>query len=177
MAHSWHVLSRIAESPDHQHIQPVAETPHRTLLPRSRRPSTPDRAESSSLGKVQRQTAFPPPSSVCHTFIGLHLRMEPLFFPRRFTCRHAARPTYAFGHGWASECAFVRLRHRPHNRPTNCPPILLPGAVPENRGLPPPWPPLNGHSLRRITRRPRSSPRARPFTFQSNFSIAAAGNG
>ena len=157
--------SALRERSRHQHIQLVDETPHRTLLPRSRMTIDTDRAESSSLGKVQRQTAFPPPSSVCHHFCRAPSSDGAPFSQNVLTSAIARIAAHANQHGWPSRFAFVGLDCGPHKDTTNCSQSSSLAQFLENRGRPPPWPPLNGRSLRRITLRPRSSPRARPFSF------------
>jgi len=46
--------------------------------------------------------------------------------------------THANAHGWASDFAFVPDRGAPHKGDRNRAPLLLPGAVPRDRGDPPP---------------------------------------
>ena len=129
---------------------------HRTA-PSSRGPVFPDTGFEPNLlprfrSNGKRRFLLPRPFAT--TFIGLHLRMEPLFYPAS---------GLLIPHSSASDSAFVGLGAGPHNPDQ------------EFAAYPPPWPRSHGHPPRRMTRRPRSSPRARPFHFRAAGSILPPG--
>jgi len=122
----------------------------------SRGPVFPDTGFEPNLlpwFRSKRQTAFPPPSSGCHHFHKAPSSDGASFFAHSFSLRNVP----LFPHGSPSDFAFVGLGAAPHNR------------AQEIAASPPPWLLLAGHRLRPMTRRPRSSPRARPFHLRADL--------
>jgi hypothetical protein len=75
------------------------------------------------------QTAYPPPSSVCRTFVRLHLRMEPFFWPRPKRLLLGSAPVPSFSHGRSSRSAFVPRRGVGDTRPKSSRPPPPPGPL------------------------------------------------
>ena len=149
----------------------------------SRGPVFPDTGFEPNLlpwFRSKRQTAFPPPSSGCHHFhkapssdgasffvplavgwaeptLGRSTRAQNKAVPAGEPSGARLRNVPLFAHGSPSQFAFVGLGATPHKRPQ------------EIAASPPPWPLLAGHRLRPTTRRPRSSPRARPFHLRADL--------
>jgi len=148
----------------------------RRTAPSSRGPVFPDTGFEPNLlpwFRSKRQTAFPPPSSGCHHFHKAPSSDGASFFAPPFCAicgspneppgiarperKASLRNVPLFAHGSPSHFAFVGLGPTPHN------------PLQEIAASPPPWLLLAGHRLRPMTRRPRSSPRARPFHFQADL--------
>jgi hypothetical protein len=144
---------------------------------------TPGAAEPPPSAKPKRQTAFPPPSSVCHYFHRAPSSDGAPFFAHHSpgtTREQGCRPVSRARAPWRPTVPAHPQVSPPRKRGPNshlAPVAFRMGALPNQRlsgARPPRIRPLqrsrpcprarsNGRSLRWAVLRPRSSPRARPF--------------